>query len=170
MLKWATATEVNNDYFEVERSYDGTQFEAIAQIDGAGNSSEEQSYEYVDRGMQESRVYYRVKQVDYDGGFDYTEIREVILDPGQVIDFELYPNPSSDLVTLRLTTTEQAKAIESVRITDALGRTVLQEQPQFRQGRTMAIPTAHLNQGVYQVLIGYADGRQAHQQLLVAQP
>ncbi len=97
-LNWATASEINNDYFELERSIDGHNFTTIAVVEGAGNSVTELSYQYVDKLAPAGRVYYRVKQVDFNGKFEYapevvTLIREEAEDTR--MDFMLYPNPSN---------------------------------------------------------------------------
>lgn len=71
-LNWATSTEANNDYFIVERSIDGIHFNAIATVDGAGNSNKFMSYIYTD--SYDGKAYYRLKQIDYDGTFSYSNI------------------------------------------------------------------------------------------------
>lgn len=91
-LKWVTASEVNNDYFEIERSADGIDFEKIHTQKGAGNSSVKLVYEHMDRTPLPGISYYRLKQVDYDGSFSYSEIRTInVLSESAVI----YPNPLS---------------------------------------------------------------------------
>ncbi len=94
VVSWATASEINNDYFEVQRSYDGVDFETIDIIQGNGNSNAAQYYEAIDHSFQSDLIYYRLKQVDFDGRFEYSSI-EVI----HVFDynshkgkFELFPN------------------------------------------------------------------------------
>lgn len=66
-VNWATASEINNDYFTLERSSDGLSYQSIATVAGAGNSSEELEYSYVDRNPLFGRSYYRLKQTDFDG-------------------------------------------------------------------------------------------------------
>ncbi|MTI39977.1 T9SS type A sorting domain-containing protein [Fulvivirga lutimaris] len=66
-LKWSTGSEVNNDYFTIERSSDGLNYQSIATIGGAGNSSEALEYQYVDKDPLFGRSYYRLKQTDFDG-------------------------------------------------------------------------------------------------------
>ena len=74
LLKWTTATETNNDHFTIERSYDGTAFEVIAIVDGAGNSTSLIDYSYTDKNFLANRAYYRLKQTDFDGKHSYSEI------------------------------------------------------------------------------------------------
>jgi hypothetical protein len=66
-ILWKTETETNNDYFELQRSIDGINFEIIAKIKGAGNSMSEKNYSYIDYDFKKAINYYRIKQVDYNG-------------------------------------------------------------------------------------------------------
>lgn len=78
-LLWSTASETNNDYFSIERSYNGKEFEEIAQVKGAGNSAKINHYKYFDAlnlGLTKD-VYYRIKQTDFDGKFAYSEIKKL---------------------------------------------------------------------------------------------
>ncbi len=77
ILTFSTASETNNDYFTIERSVDGRNFEAIGEIKGAGNSSEELTYEFIDDSPLLGINYYRIKQTDFDGQYSYTEIKSV---------------------------------------------------------------------------------------------
>lgn len=76
-LEWSTASELNNDYFTIERSADGLVWEDITSVDGAGTSSELNSYFGADHFPLAGTSYYRVKQTDFDGSSDYTEVRVV---------------------------------------------------------------------------------------------
>ncbi|MDX2283675.1 MAG: T9SS type A sorting domain-containing protein [Bacteroidia bacterium] len=105
-LRWATASELNNDRFEIERSDDGLAFAAIGQVRGAGNSAAVRSYTFTDRSLQElqsSQVFYRLRQVDTDGGYAYSDRVELML-PGSGGQNQLlvFPNPSSGPVALRM--------------------------------------------------------------------
>ena len=77
IISFSTASETNNDYFTIERSGDGSDFDAIGEIDGAGNSSEERHYEFTDRIPLPGFNYYRIKQTDFDEKYSYSEIRSV---------------------------------------------------------------------------------------------
>lgn len=76
-LSWATAQESNNDRFEIERSYDGRQWNKIAIVFGAGNSNVVNKYSYTDKDIKKSLVYYRIRQVDLDGRSQYSAVRIV---------------------------------------------------------------------------------------------
>ena len=77
IIYFSTASETNNDYFTIERSIDGIEFDAIGEIKGAGNSSSELKYEFVDEYPLPGINYYRIKQTDFDGKYSYTEIKSV---------------------------------------------------------------------------------------------
>ena len=76
-IAWSTASEKNNDYFQLERSVEGGPFEAIATIPGAGNSQERQEYHAVDHEPGTGVNYYRLKQIDFDGQFELSPVRSV---------------------------------------------------------------------------------------------
>lgn len=72
-LLWSTATEINNDYFNVERSDDGISFNTIGRVNGHGNSNQVINYSFDDKYYTERINYYRLKQVDFNGVFKYSE-------------------------------------------------------------------------------------------------
>ena len=90
-LTWQTATEHNNDYFSVERSHDGTSWETIENLQGAGNSTSLLSYQTYDFYPYRGIGYYRLKQVDYDGKTTFSEIQRVY----KTDELMILPNPSS---------------------------------------------------------------------------
>lgn len=101
MLSWATAFEENNDYFAVEHSIDGNNFREIGKVTGAGNSTEQQSYQFLHEETMEGLNYYRLKQVDFDGSFEYSEVK--VLTFGKVKDnniISIRPTVGKSLVTL----------------------------------------------------------------------
>jgi hypothetical protein len=76
-LTWATASEINNDYFTIERSSDGKKFEELLRKQGAGNSTSTLYYSDADESPLNGYSYYRLKQTDYDGHYSYSEIKTV---------------------------------------------------------------------------------------------
>lgn len=103
LLRWVTGTEINNDYFEVERSTDGVNFETIGKVEGAGTTQNEQKYQFEDADIYIADVlYYRLRQVDMDGAFDYSEIKYIGGIELQKESIVIYPNPVVDILTLEL--------------------------------------------------------------------
>ncbi len=95
LLQWETASETNNDFFQVLRSANTLEWEAIATVNGSGNSDSIIPYQYLDANPLPGRVFYRLKQVDFDGAFEYSYILSVVT--GELPQFQvlsIYPNPS----------------------------------------------------------------------------
>ena len=98
-LKWETAAEINNDYFTVERSSDGVNFEPIGRIDGKGNYNGLSEYIMTDFNPLQGVSYYRLKQTDFDGKFEYSDIISITYSlntPAINSNMRLYPNPANN--------------------------------------------------------------------------
>lgn len=94
-LTWSTSTEINNAGFEIERSTDGELFRNIGYQEGSGNSNVSQKYTYEDNTMTGARIiYYRLKQIDYNGAYTYSEIISVDRSVIQNEVGDILPNPS----------------------------------------------------------------------------
>lgn len=96
-IKWTTLQEFNNDYFILEKSSDGVIFESISKIKGVGNSNIPLSYNVEDYGLNEGVTYYRIKQIDKNGDFEYSEIFTVSDEYSR--GFLIYPNPVDNSLT-----------------------------------------------------------------------
>ncbi|WP_420318828.1 T9SS type A sorting domain-containing protein [Ekhidna sp.] len=94
VLDWATASELNNDYFTIEKSSDGENFEALKEIDGAGNSNERLDYRFEDRQPLLGVNYYRLRQTDFDGTETYSEVVMVVFEGQSQLVINVYPNPT----------------------------------------------------------------------------
>lgn len=118
-LTWVTLTELNSDFFQVERSVDGITFSEVGRVEAAGNATDRIEYEYFDREVSGEEAFYRLKIVDLDGTFEYSEIRYIQLSGDRPI---LYPNPANDYLMIPL-----GSKIENGQITlyDQTGRRVL---------------------------------------------
>ena len=104
-LDWATATELNSDYFVVERSRTAGQYEEIGRVQAAGTTDVPQHYTFVDANPMapagQVSLHYRLRQVDFDGAFSYSSIREVAWKtPGTASGLQAYPNPAQTWVTV----------------------------------------------------------------------
>jgi len=91
-LNWVTASEINNQGFEIQRTDDNGTWKSIGFVKGRGESEVEARYQFVDDETTLGSNYYRLKQLDYDGNFEYSNIVEVWLE-GFEGDIRLYPNP-----------------------------------------------------------------------------
>jgi len=104
LLNWATATELNNLGFDVQRSTDGNEFVTIGFVLGKGTTSEVQNYSYVDNTTTPNINYaYRLKQIDFNGSYNYSEV--INLGESNPLSFELlqnYPNPFNPATTISI--------------------------------------------------------------------
>lgn len=100
-LLWSTASERNNHYFEIERSADLQNFETIGKIYGAGNSNTVLKYQFTDLHPYNGSNYYRLKQVDYDGTFSYSDIQVGFINTNtNQNSIDVYPNPAVESITI----------------------------------------------------------------------
>lgn len=99
-LVWITVSEVNNDYFSVERSLDGVEFASIKTLKGAGNSSEPMQYQATDHSPIFGTSYYRLRQVDFDGSANFSNTIRVSWNLAS--DVIVYPNPSEGSFRINL--------------------------------------------------------------------
>ena len=93
-LKWMTASELNNDFFDIQRSATGEEFETIFTVAGQGTKKSSTQYEYEDESAPPGNSYYRLKQVDFDGATSFSKVRMVVLD--QNFQFCVYPTVSEN--------------------------------------------------------------------------
>lgn len=150
-LKWETATEINNDYFIVEKSLDGINFEPISQIKSFGNSNTNRKYNISDSNPYQGISYYRLNQIDYDKTNSYSNIRSVEFSNSITSGFDIYPNPTNNnIFNLNIYTDETYELLIS--IYDITGKVLLtQNIKPFENGITMCqikLPS-EVSSGVY---------------------
>jgi hypothetical protein len=97
-LTWATASETQNNGFDIERSTDGSRFEKIGFVAGNGTTSQTQRYTFNDDKSPNGIAYYRLKQLDYDGRFEYSKIVAIAQKGDNAVS--VFPNPSNGVFTL----------------------------------------------------------------------
>tara|TARA_B100000809_G_scaffold182167_1_gene179938 strand:- start:485 stop:1699 length:1215 start_codon:yes stop_codon:yes gene_type:complete len=149
-LAWSTATEINNDYFIVEKSFDAIHFFDLATYTGAGNSNVIVSYLHTDVEVNNQRVYYRLKQVDFNGDFEYS-YTITVFPCSDGASIAVYPNPFKDVLNIAFP--ESNGEAYSIEIVDYLGRIILQENANSDNGvHTIKMDEIH-SKGVYFVKI-----------------
>lgn len=99
-LAWQTTSEINNDFFTVEKSTDGLIWEGFADIKGAGNSQTILNYKTIDKSPFSGLSYYRLKQTDFDGEFEYSSKETVFIENPNDQKLIIYPNPAKDNITI----------------------------------------------------------------------
>jgi len=155
-LTWVTASEINNDYFDIERSNDGLHFIKIGQIKGNGTTSNTSSYGYNDvLELEENTMiyYYRLKQVDYSGDYEYSMIRWVNIGlTFQPIIETVKPNPFNDILTVTYAYSEKGKA--TLEVVNLEGLLVFRKEASSVKGyNQFQVNTESLSKGVYYIRI-----------------
>jgi len=146
-LRWCTATEINNDFFTVERSSDGMEFHPLLRVEGAGNSTHTLCYDDVDRQPFSGTSYYRLRQTDFNGQYSHSPVRAVQI-TGE--GFSIV-NVSSDAQSLYLDLQCPAASPVQVRITDAMGKFItLNQQPCSNR---FVFDKANFSPGIYFVTV-----------------
>ncbi|MEO1436677.1 MAG: T9SS type A sorting domain-containing protein, partial [Bacteroidota bacterium] len=125
LLNWATASETGNDYFELYRSFDGIQFEAIGRVESQGNGTQVQRYDYLDQEYKIGLNYYQLKQVDLDGSVSFSEVVPVRVGPSDSV-MEVFPNPAYSEITIQMELARNAHY--TLRMFDVLGKQVYAQQ------------------------------------------
>jgi hypothetical protein len=124
LLQWASASEKNNDYFNVEKSADVLNWEAISRIQGSGNSSSVTNYSLYDPKPVKGINYYRLKQVDRDGATSYSAVEQVIIQAESGV-ITYYPNPLDNAALLFIEYASLKNENIGISVKDILGRNVL---------------------------------------------
>ena len=101
-VSWATVWEKDNDYFVVEHSTDGRDFQAIGEVQGGGNSTVELNYEFVDHSPASGSNFYRLRQVDYDGAWEHSRIIHLLYSVADEDLINVYPNRVKDRFVVEL--------------------------------------------------------------------
>ena len=149
LLEWATASEENNSHFEIERSADGLIWSYIGQVAGAGNSTTTLHYEFTDNLTLEDRdnthLFYRLKQIDFDGKYDFSTIRSVSPSPHVSEGLKVYPNPAKPNAAL---TIGYHEPIWDARVYDVHGQLVLHEQYKDNPIKYVDLDISELRAGI----------------------
>ncbi len=147
LLSWSTSTELNNDYFLIEKSTDGIEFEKLTKIDGAIDSKSQKDYKYTDYNPVFGINYYRLKQVDLDGNFSYSNVEKVEFENENAV--AISPNPFDNFIIVN---SPLKYDNGSIQIVDLEGKTVYNSAiPAGNNTTKFYLP--NLNSGIYFVKI-----------------
>lgn len=156
-ISWSTASETNNDYFEVLHSTTGKDFQVIGMVKGAGSTSETQSYFFVHQNPARGRSFYRLRQVDFDGKYEYSPIRSVFTD-SKIKEIQIAPNPVSDLITF---VHDGSTSALDISIRDITGRSVAE----YKNYNAESLDVSQLPSGLYTITM-IADGETTTQKMV----
>ncbi|MEX0812861.1 MAG: T9SS type A sorting domain-containing protein [Chitinophagales bacterium] len=166
-LQWVTATEINNDYYSLERSLDGINFTSIATINGAGNSLEQLNYQHFDSDPADGINYYRLKQTDFDGTYTYSSVISVEFSnpENNILTANIYPNPVNSGTAVKINFSNPITGNPNVQIYSAGSGKMVFNQQINNENAKVDVP-ANLSSGLYFVRIS-TDNWEHNQKLVV---
>jgi len=153
IIEWETSTEINNDYYLLQKSTDGANFNVIANIDGAGNSTETNRYSYIDKNSDNNDIYYRLTQIDFDG---QSSTSKIIATDCSGLQMEpqiwIYPNPSNGEFNINLSELNGDNI--NLQIVDVTGRLLFEKQLNSSEHEVFIIGNETLHEdGVYYLIL-----------------
>ena len=162
LLSWKTASEINNNYFEIQRSVDANFpkniYKTIYKINGAGTSYEINEYKFIDEmpfeKLNANTIFYRLKHVNYDGTFGFSAIKRVKIENSADMAIKVFPNPTREKVNISV----EGSAIIDIYFTvfDANGKSVISGKFNLDSDNSgLQINTSNLSSGVY--LLNFSD-------------
>lgn len=156
-LEWATESESNNESFTIEKSKDGWDFEEVITLAGAGNSNELIEYNAIDNNPYEGISYYRLKQTDYDGKFEYSKLAPVFIQ--KEFNFSVWPNPAVDYLAIDILNSKESRTNSSnsseqyfITILNANGTTIISETSE-QVNTQYKINVSDLPSGMYFLIV-----------------
>jgi hypothetical protein len=155
-LEWTTASELNNMGFEVQRSMDGDNWNALGFVDGKGTTLEKQAYQFTDAQPSNGVNYYRLRQIDTDGASHISARVEVVV--GTIgVSFGVYPNPATDgQISVQLSGLSAAQA--ALVVLDPAGRQVCSMNLDTQASGAFHLNLSALPKGIYTAVLT-AEGK-----------
>ncbi|MEZ4954339.1 MAG: T9SS type A sorting domain-containing protein [Saprospiraceae bacterium] len=154
-LKWLTASEQNNRGFDIQRSNDGAEWENIGFVEGAGTTTEERHYSLIDRPNASGIFYYRLRQMDFDGKSEFSQVRLVKLENVDA-EFKIFPNPATSFINIQLENKWEGEL--TLLLLNSIGQTVYAEKRRKPdEFANWTIDLSNFSNGIYQVII--SDGK-----------
>lgn len=153
VLTWITATEINNKEFIVERSTDGLNFsEMVNVIPGAGNSNNSHYYSTIDDNLTHPIYYYRLKQIDFDNSYSYSNIISIDTENDLYMNALVFPNPiaNDDILNFNIKNTSNLTNSLNIKIFNALGMLCF-ETSQNKSIKTINLKGLNLSSGIYTI-------------------
>ena len=164
LLSWSTAREVNNDFFVIERSIDKRIFQTIGTVNSQGGAQLQNSYDFTDLNIDRLGspvLVYRIRQVDKDGAYSYSETREIELAEASNMSMVIYPNPAKKEIFVRYSFNDyQANFGKKLIIYDVLGHELYNyEIPREALTGELSIAVNEWRRGNYYVVISSVSGK-----------
>lgn len=150
-LFWSTSQERNSKYFEIERSMDGINFSSVGSVDAAGNTNELVDYHFTDIKVNSSgTLYYRLKQVDLDGTFAYSQVISINFSQDELVSMKLIPNPVATGEEVKLIALSSMEGEILLSVVDLTGKVVHEGSYELVQGfNSLSLRTDAMAKGMY---------------------
>ncbi len=163
VLKWQTASVLNNDYFLIERSLDGKNYESVGRVEGNGTTSVINSYSLEDKNINHAVIYYRISQFDLDGN---QEILDAISISREITEVSFYPNPVEDELSINFSHLAAGEYV--LKYTNTLGQTYSQViNINTENGMIKTILPENLDSGLFLVTLTNEKNQTVYQSKLV---
>ena len=154
-ISWLTATELNTDHFEIERSITGRDFSTIGKVSASGNSTTAKSYSYTDDAIKiNGTVYYRLKSVDKSGASSYSSVVSKEINLSAKFITRLYPNPLRVGQDIKLNYSSEKATDVTFILTNASGKKVSANNLSVSAGsNNLSLPASRLSAGIYHLSV-----------------
>jgi Concanavalin A-like lectin/glucanases superfamily/Secretion system C-terminal sorting domain len=160
VLHWSTASENNNSLFEIQQSYDGIHFSILGEVNGAGNSNSILSYEFLDEYIEGFSSYYRLKQIDFDGKFEYSDIVTVNCSEEDLSSIDVFPNPFINEITINFNVKETSEYDKTkILLQNILGEVILEVEIDKNITNYQLELDKNLASGIYFVVVSNENER-----------
>ncbi len=141
-IYWSTASEINSDFFIVQKTKDFEEWVNVSTVEAQGNSVNEVTYETFDNSPYSGDSYYRLKQVDFNGNFEYSNVEKVNFES---LDYSIYPNPTKDVINISLTNSENYK----LQLLNAVGQVININNLTSTTSNAISVNVKSLPKGIY---------------------
>ncbi|MBK6913753.1 MAG: T9SS type A sorting domain-containing protein [Ignavibacteriales bacterium] len=171
ILNWQTASEINNQGFEIQKSEvrsKKSDWEKIGFVEGKGTTTEQQFYSFIDKNLTNSRYRYRLKQIDFDGTFEYSDIIEIeIGTPSEFHLLQNYPNPFNPETNIDYRVSEET--LVNITLYDITGRKIIELVNEKKQTGyyTLKLKGGALSSGIYFYRLLTSSGYTATKKLTI---
>jgi hypothetical protein len=156
VLEWATASETNNKHFLVQRRR-GDQWQQVGKVEGHGTTTVPRDYRFIDNGLIPGTHYYRLKQVDFDGSYEYSDVKALTTNDERGAEITMAPNPVQDNLSVAIGSRLDGGSAQLV-IHNAYGQQVYQGEIGLTEGKGQKVLSlSHLKPGVYMLRLRSGD-------------
>ena len=153
------ASQINNDYFSIYRSTNATDWNLVGEIEGAGNTSTQLTYKWIDNNPLSGVSYYKLAQTDYDGTSETFSPIAVMCEASAIDGYSVYPNPANEVLNIDLDLENYQGDDVSIEVIDINGKIIQLQQVQLTRGYNhLEVDLSEIPSGVYMInFVGTRD-------------